>query len=199
MALLAIRSFRIREVGVVTRAAELASQKPQPKVPKIPNPFLAQRNPDTGRWAPAKYSLRQQAELIKKARECNMLHLLPPGPKLPLVQWQKLGQEIWDENEAKKSSDENASEWKRQVVWEGTMKEKKVPEDALLNRLYASRKRMFKGHKWERMKDDREKKINMLMKDMPKRIQRFKATYRRRKPSPLSRPLATTKSAKLPF
>ncbi|KAF7353587.1 Mitoc-mL59 domain-containing protein [Mycena venus] len=49
----------------------------------LPNPFLPWRNPKTGRWAPPKYSLRQQADLIKQAKATNSVHLLPPSIKLP--------------------------------------------------------------------------------------------------------------------
>src|SRR5260221_162242 len=36
------------------------------------NPFVPHKNPKSGRWAPAKYSLRRQADLIKHARKSGL-------------------------------------------------------------------------------------------------------------------------------
>lgn len=41
------------------------------------NPFAPHKNPQTGRWHPPIYSLRQQAELVKLAREFQVEELLP--------------------------------------------------------------------------------------------------------------------------
>ena len=41
-------------------------------------------------------------------------------------------------------------------------------------KMYAGRKRMFKGHKWERVQAQRKKKTQILMRDMNKRITRYK-------------------------
>jgi hypothetical protein len=41
-------------------------------------------------------------------------------------------------------------------------------------KMYAGRKRMFKGHKWERVQAKREKRTQILMRDMSKRIARYK-------------------------
>src|ERR1700679_3695909 len=46
------------------------------------NPFVPHKNLESGRWAPPRYSLRRQADLIKHARASGTLHLLPPGPKM---------------------------------------------------------------------------------------------------------------------
>ena len=54
------------------------------------------------------------------------------------------------------------------------MKEKKVAGAEIGNRLYAGRKRMFKGHKWERTLDKRTAKRKWLMRGMKARILRFK-------------------------
>jgi hypothetical protein len=40
--------------------------------------------------------------------------------------------------------------------------------------LYNGRKRMFKGHKWERTLAAREKQKKILIRDMPARLERFK-------------------------
>jgi len=65
-------------------------------------------------------------------------------------------------------------------------------------KMYAGRKRMFKGHKWERVQAQRKKRTQILMRDMNKRIVRYKEWYLRRKPNPL-RPPRGTKVPKLPF
>ena len=200
MALQAIKQFRCRELGAVLKAttnttptATTATSKLVSKTPKILNPFIPRKNPDTGRWAPAKYSLRRQAELVKKAKESQTLHLLPPGPKFGLAEWQKelKGAVVEEpvnsehvsavkdsEGHAKEVSEKKKGkkeiEWTQKVMWEGEVKEKKVAGAEIGNRLYAGKKRMFKGHKWERMKGDKEKQMKMLMRSMPQRIRRFK-------------------------
>lgn len=44
------------------------------------NPFLPNKNSDSGRWHGAKFSLRRSAELFKMARKFGILDLLPPVP-----------------------------------------------------------------------------------------------------------------------
>lgn len=63
--------------------------------------------------------------------------------------------------------------------------------------MYIGRKRMFKGHKWERVLADRRRKHRILMRDMGKRVQKYKSFYRKRRPSPLAVPRANNQ--KLPF
>jgi large subunit ribosomal protein L25 len=159
-----------------------------------PNPFLPRFNTKTGRWAPAKYSLRQQAELIKKAKVSNTLHLLPPGPKLAASD---IKQHL--RNAGKPLKFLNGQPWAKKdaVVWEGEPKPKVVGAD-IGNRLYAGKKRMFKGHKWERTLDKRVRRRKMLLSDMKKRIVRYKGYYHRRQSHPL-KPAKVSKSAKLPF
>ncbi|KZP10674.1 hypothetical protein FIBSPDRAFT_922277 [Athelia psychrophila] len=160
-----------------------------------PNPFLPRFNTKTGRWAPAKYSLRAQAELIKKAKLSNTVQLLPPGPKmdeldiLAHVNAAQIGPSRYIRR-ARWAKDEA-------VKWEGSPKPK-VAGAEIGNRLYAGKKRMFKGHKWERTKEKLEVRRAMLLKDMKKRIIRFKGYYHRRRPDPLG-PAKVAKAAKLPF
>ncbi|KAK1835587.1 hypothetical protein QBC39DRAFT_340628 [Podospora conica] len=45
------------------------------------NPFARTYLPVTGKWHDPKYSMRQQAELCKIAREHGVEELLPPSPK----------------------------------------------------------------------------------------------------------------------
>lgn len=49
------------------------------------NPFLAWKNPRTGNWHGAHYSLRRQADLFKLAKQFNVLPLMPKSPKHPEV------------------------------------------------------------------------------------------------------------------
>lgn len=69
---------------------------------------------------------------------------------------------------------EQAKWWTAAIEWDGEFKEKEVKGADVRNRLYAGKKRMFKGHKWERTADKRTWKRDMLMKHMSKRIARFK-------------------------
>ncbi|KAI6044026.1 hypothetical protein EDC04DRAFT_2526034, partial [Pisolithus marmoratus] len=175
-------------------------------VPRRTNPFVPQLNAKTGKWAPPKYSLRQQADLIKKARRTGMLDLLPPSAKTnkarerlavaqaaqPVVKVQA----ITGETSSMPTTSRDAG-WQRSVEWVGKVRERKVVGAEIGNRLYAGRKRMFKGHKWERLAK-RAIRRNVLLRDMPKRIARYKQYYRRRRPNPL-KPVGTPKNAKLPF
>ncbi|EGV62939.1 54S ribosomal protein L25, mitochondrial [Yamadazyma tenuis] len=45
------------------------------------NPFLPNKNPETGRWQGSKYSLRRSADLFKLAYKFGVHDLLPPLPK----------------------------------------------------------------------------------------------------------------------
>jgi hypothetical protein len=60
------------------------------------------------------------------------------------------------------------------VEWIGAVREHSVPGADVGNRLYAGKKRMFKGHKWERQRERRVARTKMLLRDMDKRVQRFK-------------------------
>jgi large subunit ribosomal protein L25 len=53
------------------------------------NPFQTWKNPVTGRWRPPMFSLRRQAELVKKAMNYGVAELLPHTSKLPWVKAQK--------------------------------------------------------------------------------------------------------------
>jgi len=72
------------------------------------------------------------------------------------------------------------------------------PSASVVSRLYANKKRMFKGHKWERAMESRKRMIRVRVRDMGERVQRFKNHYRRRRPNPL-RPPASRKRESLPF
>jgi len=57
---------------------------------------------------------------------------------------------------------------------EGKFEERVVAGADIGTHLYASKKRMFKGHKWEWMKEAREKKKKILMRDMLRRVNNYK-------------------------
>lgn len=191
-ALQVVKRFRIRELGATALPSPaLAKTKSHPssasssrnKVPvaSIENPFIPKLNSKTGRWAPPKYSLRQQALLVKKARESGTLALLPPGPKISIVEIAAAasGQAVVSGPSASaKSQVQNAAApWTRPIEWTGEVKEKKVLGAEVGNRLYAGKKRMFKGHKWQRTAEKREKRRALLMRSMPKRIKEFKQVW----------------------
>ena len=155
-------------------------------LPKRANPFIPTKNPQTGRWAPPKYSLRQQADLIKKARASGTLSLLPPSLKtsaahLAAISFAK-AQPVSKKPEAEAGAEAQVEEdatgseerWSQSIEWVGEVKERKVLGAEIGNRLYAGRKRMFKGHKWERVAEKKAARRKMLMRDMAKRIQRYK-------------------------
>lgn len=60
------------------------------------------------------------------------------------------------------------------VEWVGKFKDRAVPGATVGLRLYSGKKRMFKGHKWQRQLEARKNKIKARVRDMPKRIQQFK-------------------------
>jgi len=201
------------------------------------NPFVPHKNPKSGRWAPAKYSLRRQADLIKHARKSGTLHLLPPGPKMseaqlvvaaaassavPAEQEQEREEAVAvasglvnvrrEQGRGRGLDSEDADHadadavvvddaWTtRSVEWVGTVRERSVAGADVGNRLYAGKKRMFKGHKWERERERRVARTKMLCRDMDKRVQRFKAYRAKGKPLPLARRSnMLKKTQKLPF
>lgn len=175
MPLEAIKQFRHREVLTALRSANAAARTTSQTPVKVPNPFLPRKNPDTGRWAPAKYSLRRQADLIKKAKQSNALHLLPAGPKLPLKELQAAMQAVPKETEPAEPIVAKQEQWQAPVEWEGEVKERKVPGADVGNRLYAGKWRMFKGHKWQRTEARRTKKKEQMLQTMKGRIMRFQA------------------------
>jgi hypothetical protein len=75
------------------------------------------------------------------------------------------------ESEAAQEPD---SVWKLPVTWCGKVVERKVPGAELGTRLYAGKKRMFKGHLWERQRAKRVRRHSILIRDMAARIARYK-------------------------
>jgi large subunit ribosomal protein L25 len=163
-----------------SQPTRVAPESATNNLPKRANPFIPTKNPQTGRWAPPKYSLRQQADLVKKARASATLALLPPAPKTSAVHLAAISfakaQPASKKPQPQAGPETNGSEerWSQPLEWVGEVKERKVPGAEIGNRLYAGKKRMFKGHKWERVAEKRASKRRMLMRDMAKRIQRYK-------------------------
>ncbi|KAF9444843.1 hypothetical protein P691DRAFT_711260 [Macrolepiota fuliginosa MF-IS2] len=197
----------IRRLGPLSKEVTPKLQ-PKSNVAILPNPFIPRKHPETGKWRPPVYSLRRQAELVKKAKASGLLHLLPPGPKSPQT---RLGvtEAIREAQKATTAAsldslkeqlkaEEDQSVWLEPVAWEGKLKEKKTRGRDLGITLYAGKKRMFKGHKWERVQGERLRKRAILLRDMKKRIYNYKNYYKRRKPNPL-KPPRTVKAPKLPF
>jgi len=188
LALQAVKNFRQKEIRAPTIRALTPYRAPIPKQPSSvlsasietqppkahgqPNPFLPRFNTKTNRWAPAKYSLRQQAELIKKAKLSSTLHLLPPGPKLAASDIRQYVKDV----QPSPPKLLNGQSWAQAdaVVWEGEPKPKVAGAD-IGNRLYAGKKRMFKGHKRERTKAKRDIRKSILLSNMQKRIIRYKS------------------------
>ncbi|THV00706.1 hypothetical protein K435DRAFT_963867 [Dendrothele bispora CBS 962.96] len=200
-ALQAIRKFRLHELKGLQ--AHIARNGPLPQAPPskhaiaLPNPFVPHLNPQTKRWTPPKYSLRRQAELIKKARLTGpeAVAALPPGPKMhrPGVVAKELRAN--QPKDATNVEEDEALAFK--VNWVGKFTPEKVKSSAARVPLYENKKRMFKGHKWERTKERRMNHRYMLLRDMAKRVKAYKEYNHKRKPDPL-KPTRSTK-AKLPF
>jgi len=77
------------------------------------------------------------------------MYLLPPGPKAPLPT-------VLSPQEATPEVRERFGG---------------IPELGL----YASKKTMFKGHKWERLQEQKDIKPTILLRDMDKRIREWKS------------------------
>lgn len=215
----------IRRLGPLSKETTPALT-PKSKVPVLPNPFIPRKHPVTGKWRPPVYSLRRQAELVKKAKASGLLQLLPPGPKSPKTrfgvteaikeaQMAATAAPIQVLKRQLKDGKKDQGVWAAPVAWEGKVKERKIRGTDLGIRLYAGKKRMFKGHKWERVMKERQRRRAVLLRDMKKRIYNYKNVsslflfhtsgldfisqyYKRRKPDPL-KPPRTVKAPKLPF
>ena len=161
------------------KASAQATQPPQQQQSLFPlrvqNPFLPTKNPATGRWAPPKYSRRRQAELIKQAKATNSLHLLPPGPKMLDAHLKAAVKATPKRLRPGPLPEEKDTLWAKPVMWTGKLKERKVKGADIGNRLYAGKKRMFKGHRWQRTMASREARRKMLMRSMKSRVRRFKS------------------------
>ncbi|KAJ7118727.1 hypothetical protein C8R44DRAFT_832031 [Mycena epipterygia] len=219
--------FLHRELKALPRFIRRNGPLPAPKSAKavvLPNPFLPWRNPKTGRWAPPKYSLRQQADIIKKAKVAGTAHLLPPCVKLPqpaifapppapksvsagkakeTVSAGKAKETVRKPStslEPSSSARPNVKARKGATVtveWDRKPVVKKVAGADKGSRLYAAKKKMFKGSRLERARKQKHWRTWVLLHDMRKRIRRYRNTYVHRKANPLKPTRAAAK--KLPF
>lgn len=192
--------FLHRELKALPRFVRRNGPLPTPTAADavvLPNPFLPWRNPKSGRWAPPKYSLRQQADMIKQARASNTLHLLPPSVKLPqpelFVPPPAPKSVSAGRTKAKAEAKAKASpstllkyasvgrlnvtgrkDLKVKVEWDRRPVVKKVPGADRGTRLYAARRKMFKGSRSERSRKQNEWRTWVLLHDMRKRIRRYR-------------------------
>ncbi|GAB1518951.1 54S ribosomal protein L25, mitochondrial [Rhizoctonia solani] len=133
-----------------------AAQSPNPGA-LVPNPFLPQKNSQTGRWHGPQYSLRRQKELVKQARADGVIGLLPPGVKARR-----------EDGAGERSDVASASSGLPALNWEG----EPAPKSTVGIR---STQRRFKGHKWEREAKERAEFVAKRMETMAKRIAEAKA------------------------
>jgi hypothetical protein len=80
-----------------------------------------------------------------------------------------------EEASAERSETKLDGMWMDSIDWEGKAEFKQKAGSDLGTRLYSGKKRMFKGHKWERMKEGRDIKRRILMRDMARRVRNYKA------------------------
>jgi len=185
----------------------------RPAMHRLQNPFLPVKNPKTGRWLKPVVSLRRQADMVKAAKASGTVSLIPPGPKLGVQERAALIQanpirgtraslapppKDVEKAKRRREREESSGLAHVKIQWLGEVKERVVPGADIGARLYAGKKRMFKGHKWQRMQLKRKKHIGARVRDMDKRVERFKTNYKRRRPNPLGR-FRLKKKESLPF
>ena len=188
-ALKAIKKFRTRELLGLVNHLKIFGPLPESPISattskttvQLPNPFLPKLNPKSGKWHKPNYSLRRQAELVKKAHASGSMHLLPPGPKKAAFESRMQRVSATAAATAKRPPAPPASvptsqgdDWDVPVEWVGKVPEKKVVGSELGIRLYAGKQRMFKGHKWERVKAKRIRRQSILLRDMATRVENYK-------------------------
>jgi len=151
-------------------------------------------------------SLRRGEEVQVQEREQQQQRLRPGQEGEAAVEKvEKVGEaqaqgEVLALAPEQKNSLNAQADWTIPVEWIGKVRERNVAGADVGNRLYAGKKRMFKGHKWERTRERRVGRTNMLLRDMDKRIQRFKEYRAKGKPLPLARRRnVLKKTQKLPF
>lgn len=175
----------IRQLGPLSDHT-IPALEPGSKTAVLPNPFIPRKTLTSKKWKPPVYSLRQQVELVKKAKAAGLLHLLPPGPKNPIpatdvkeaikgIQETPNSMSLETLKHQLKDNKKDKSLWMNPVAWEGRISTRKVRGRELGITLYAGKKRMFKGHKWERARRLKMKKRQMVLKSMERRIHNFKS------------------------
>ena len=128
---------------------------PGPKTPILDptNPNVQKYNPSVAAAVSAAFEAQKATSSTKKRQA-----VLPQTSK-----------ESWTATTPEKGNVLN-----KPVSWVGKIDlHQKAGADAGI-KLYAGKKRMFKGHRWERLKDSRERKQAILMRDMAERIRVYK-------------------------
>ncbi|KAJ9091687.1 hypothetical protein QFC19_008978 [Naganishia cerealis] len=152
------------------------SEETSVTVVRAPNPFVGNKNPKTGRYAPPRISLRRQADLAK----IYPAEYLPSGPKTRA------------EKPASNSATETIhyEEDRLAVQWVGAAKplrkyvpkswraaasdrQKETTNEALRSGPYVGRQHqpsLFKGHKHDRQRVERREETKTRMEGMEGRI-----------------------------
>ncbi|KAF8182025.1 hypothetical protein BJ912DRAFT_1061850 [Pholiota molesta] len=162
---------------------------------------------------------KQVEELAEEVARFEVIHLVDApknSPEYRVNESRKLRMEAMKKQIAQQTKNIDAIKHRLAAAQRAVTKAKKAPHYAvhirwlgkatkkptvgakLGVRLYAGRKRMFKGHLWERQKAGRIRKRSVLMRDMAARVARYKEYYKKRKPNPL-KPSRYSKPQKLPF
>lgn len=188
----AIKRFRTREILGLVNHLKVFGPLPEPPVSattsqnaiQLPNPFLPKLNPKSGKWQKPNYSLRRQAELVKKAHASGTMDLLPPGLKKAAFETRLQRVAAAAAVAAKPPPSPPPSlptsqidKWNVPLEWVGKVPEKVTVGTELGIRLYAGKKRMFKGHLWERLKAKRIRRRSILMRDMATRVKNYKTVH----------------------
>ncbi|KJA18393.1 hypothetical protein HYPSUDRAFT_205369 [Hypholoma sublateritium FD-334 SS-4] len=133
---------------------------------------------------------KEQLKALEAQIKAQAVHTVPPEVTIARLE------AVFKKQKGAKPT---VAAWKRPVKWVGEVPQKKAtPGEQLGIRLYAGRKRMFKGHLWERKREGRIRKRTILMRDMAARVRQYKEYYKKRKPNPL-KPSRYSKPPKLPF
>jgi len=160
---LAVQRFRWSQLQK-NAAKIVATNSDQPFT--LPNPFVPKFDSAAARWRKPKYSLRQQAVLVKQAKAAGLLHLLPPGPKAD----QHDTQPAITSPDTDKSTQSDGP----RMIWSENFITRRTLGSNVGARFYVNRKRLFKGHKWERTMASRRAKTRVRLRDMDKRIHRYR-------------------------
>ena len=161
--------------------SQCANSLPQ-RTTYSPKPICCTQNVEW-KMACSRIFITKAGGVGRVAKANGLLHLLPPGPKNPLPRLPgkdcdsqaALAMKEAEENKVtrdlRQRLPEKGQNWLQPITWRGKVKSR-TPKPGIT--LYTGRKRMFKGHKWERLQEHRKKKQAILMRDMKKRVYNFK-------------------------
>jgi len=197
---LAVHRFRWNQLRRIPKQSKLGfPAEPAPATAQLPpttlpNPFLPHFNPASRRWAAPKLSLRQQAQLVKRARAAGLLHLLPPGPKAGV-------DELFASNQrANASTASDPFPQGPSIEWlSNHLPPPPSQNTSAVPSLFLAKKRLFKGHKWQRAQAKRKAQLAVRARDMDRRIHRWRMNRVRYLKSPIAATKPSTSGTKLPF